>query len=103
MKVIPAAAVMSVNFASGISACTCAGATGAVSFVTWEGLAAGLRFAYQIAPPAMAAIETRLIRDQRKARPMTASSRWAASSSGLGEGAGLDDLGAFGFIRIVDS
>src|SRR5437588_6621973 len=67
-KVMPDAAVMSVNFAIGTSAWERWGAVGTLRAVTFWGWAAGFRLAYQIAPPARAARVNKVTADHRKAR-----------------------------------
>src|SRR2546425_5374277 len=100
---MPEAAVMSVNFTNGISVLGCSGTTGALRLVNFVVCDAGLRCAYQIALPAMLPNITNATTDQRKARPITASSKWADSSSGTVSGRlvapGRESLSVFWFIN----
>src|SRR5687768_4278277 len=81
---MPDSFVTSANLAAGISVAGLCGATGALSEVSLAGPAAGLRLMIQITAPAIIAKAITATIDQRKARPITASSRCATSSSGSG-------------------
>src|SRR6266849_6351143 len=91
---MPAAAVTSVNFTAGISRSTRLATLGAVIGVTLVSLGAGFRLTNQITPPDTTAMTAAASIERRKARPITASSRWAVSSISAGPLAGW--LGALG-------